>query len=285
MTIFFKFLILLLDDCTYLLAACADQYLNVFNVETGERVNQIEHNSQVLDCKFSLGSNEFFTVTRKVRYEPTSIHVYRSKDLTNTRALEALKIEAPQAVTCAVWGPLNNSIIAGCDDGSILMFSASNGSILGETTEHYGSITSISTDIDTSMFITTSEDKTAKLFDIRSLEVKKTYSLNENVNTAAISPIKALVALGGGKASVTTLTGQSSTYYDAHFFHLVFEEEIGKLKAHFGPVNSVAFSRNGKFFVTGGEDGYIKVFKFSDKFLKMSDDPETFYKLKKSEIQ
>ena len=35
-------------------------------------------------------------------------------------------------------------------------------------------------------------------------------------------------------------------HYDARFYHLVFEEEIGRVKGHFGPINSLAFHPDGK---------------------------------------
>ncbi len=44
---------------------------------------------------------------------------------------------------------------------------------------------------------------------------------------------------------VTTTTTKAGKF-DARFYHLVFEEEIGRVKGHFGPINSLAFHPDGK---------------------------------------
>ena len=55
------------------------------------------------------------------------------------------------------------------------------------------------------------------------------------------------VVLGGGQEAreVTTTTTKAGKF-DARFYHLVFEEEIGRVKGHFGPINSLAFHPDGK---------------------------------------
>ena len=42
-----------------------------------------------------------------------------------------------------------------------------------------------------------------------------------------------------------TTTGTKAGKFMARFFHLVFEEEIGRVKGHFGPINTVAFHPHG----------------------------------------
>lgn len=56
-------------------------------------------------------------------------------------------------------------------------------------TGHQKVITSMSKSADGSHFITGSHDKTAKLWDIRTLKVLKTYTTERPVNAAAISPL------------------------------------------------------------------------------------------------
>jgi len=55
------------------------------------------------------------------------------------------------------------------------------------------------------------------------------------------------VVLGGGQEAMeVTTTSTKVGKFDARFFHLVFEEEFGRVKGHFGPINTVAFHPDGK---------------------------------------
>ncbi len=46
-----------------------------------------------------------------------------------------------------------------------------------------------------------------------------------------------------------TTTSTRIGKFDARFFSLIFEEEFGRVKGHFGPINSVAFHPDGKGYV------------------------------------
>ena len=50
---------------------------------------------------------------------------------------------------------------------------------------------------------------------------------------------------------VTTTTTKAGKF-EARFFHMVFEEEIGRVKGHFGPINSLKFHPNGKRYLRAG---------------------------------
>ena len=64
------------------------------------------------------------------------------------------------------------------------------------------------------------------------------------------SILKPQVVLGGGQEAMdVTTTSSRIGKFDARFFHMVFEEEIGRVKGHFGPINSVTFHPDGKRFV------------------------------------
>uniref|UniRef100_A0A8C6QG09 Serine-threonine kinase receptor-associated protein n=1 Tax=Nannospalax galili TaxID=1026970 RepID=A0A8C6QG09_NANGA len=52
------------------------------------------------------------------------------------------------------------------------------------------------------------------------------------------------------------------------FFHLAFEEEFGRVKGHFGPINSVAFHPDGKSYSSGGEDGYVRIHYFDPQYFE-----------------
>jgi len=50
------------------------------------------------------------------------------------------------------------------------------------------------------------------------------------------------------------------------FFHLIFEDEIGSVPGHFGPVNVLSFSPDGEGFASGGEDGYVRLHHFDKSY-------------------
>ncbi|CAE7705060.1 TIF34, partial [Symbiodinium necroappetens] len=58
----------------------------------------------------------------------------------------------------------------------------------------------------------------------------------------------------------------ASGAFEALLWHMVYEEEIGSVKGHIGPLNSIAWFRDGAGFVTGGEDGYVRVHHFDKDY-------------------
>ena len=64
-----------------------------------------------------------------------------------------------------------------------------------------------------------------------------------------------------------TLTSSRQGKFESKFFHKVYAEEFGTVRGHFGPVNAVAYHPDGRGFVTGGEDGYIRLHHFDNDYL------------------
>ena len=54
----------------------------------------------------------------------------------------------------------------------------------------------------------------------------------------------------------------SSGGYEIHVMDLVHEEELGKVEGHFGPINWIAYHKDGKGFVTAGEEGVVRIYRF-----------------------
>ena len=131
---------------------------------------------------------------------------------------------------------------------------------------------------DRTYFITASKDKTAKvsfnvpyreplltpqIISARDLQLLKTYVSDTPLNTAAITPKKDFVILGGGQAAMdVTTTSSRQGKFEARFYHKIFEDEIGRVKGHFGPLNTVAVDPQGRGYASGGEDGYVRVHHF-----------------------
>ena len=48
--------------------------------------------------------------------------------------------------------------------------------------------------------------------------------------------------------------------------HFTFQEEFGRVKGHFGPINTVVFSPDGSGYASGGEDGYVRLHTFDQSY-------------------
>ena len=63
-----------------------------------------------------------------------------------------------------------------------------------------------------------------------------------------------------------TTTSSRQGKFESRFYHKVFEEEIGRVKGHFGPINYIAVRPDGKGYASGGEDGYVRVHHFDKSY-------------------
>ena len=123
------------------------------------------------------------------------------------------------------------------------------GEIIKSDNSHKASIQDLQFSKDKSYFITASKDSFSKLFDSETLDLLKVYKTDRPVNSAAISPIRPHIILGGGQEAMdVTTTSSKQGKFEVRFFHTVFEEEIGRVKGHFGPINTLAFNPDGKRF-------------------------------------
>ncbi len=64
----------------------------------------------------------------------------------------------------------------------------------------------------------------------------------------------------------------SAGHFEAKFFHMVFEDEFARVKGHFGPINTLVFHPEGNVFLSGGEDGYIRIQEFDEDYMEFDFD-------------
>ena len=196
-------------------------------------------------------------------------------------------------ITSSIWGTLEDTIISGHEGGEVMMWDMrkkTNESML-RIKPHGKKVMDLQRDKDGTCFVSASKDFTAKLFDIETLKELKVYRTEKPINSAAISPLKDHVLTGGGQEAVDAAVYSKSGKFEARFFHLVFEEEFGKVRDHFGPINSVAYHPDGRRYLkmkkydfylkkinyfniflfyfsysSGGEDGFIRVHYFDKSY-------------------
>jgi WD40 repeat protein len=108
--------------------------------------------------------------------------------------------------------------------------------------------------------------KPIQLYDARTLEVIKSYQDAQTpLNSSALIPGKPYILVGGGQeAMAVTTTSARQGNFEIRMWHVVFEEEVSRIKGGFGPCNSIAVHPEGKGYAIGGEDGYVRLHHFDE---------------------
>lgn len=259
-------------DSTRLITASADQTCKIWDVETGALLFTFEFEGPARSVNFSEGEKFAAITTDAFMGAIPTIHVkaidLRQKEQNTEDVLTITGVQG--RINRCVWGPLNQTLVSAGEDCIVRVWDSESGKMIRKSSpedSHQKNITSLSKSMDGSHFITGSLDKTAKLWDIRTLELLKVYQTERPINAVDISPLLEHIVLGGGQdaASVTTTSSRSGKF-EAIFFHKIFEEEIGAVKGHFGPLNALAFSPDGRSYSSGGEDGYVRLHHFDNDY-------------------
>ncbi|PKY08048.1 eukaryotic translation initiation factor 3 subunit 2I [Aspergillus campestris IBT 28561] len=262
---------------TILLATgSADNTVRLWNVKTGECVKVWDFPTAVKRVEFSPDGTKLLAVTEKRMGFLGTIAVLDINYGDGQGNFEPQAEEPSLRITCneskatvAGWGYMGKYIIAGHEDGSVSQYDAKTGDQLENVQAHEFDlqINDIQFSPDRTYFITASKDKTAKLLSTRNLAILKTYPSDTPLNSATITPKKDYVILGGGQAAMdVTTTSARQGKFEARFYHKVFEDEIGRVRGHFGPLNTVAVHPAGTAYASGGEDGYVRVHHFDKSY-------------------
>jgi len=202
--------------------------------------------------------------------QPACLFVYNiSEDIKTQEADPSREMYNQESgkIYSAEWGPLNQHIITANADGSVRKWSVETGVEEQKIQAHTKEVRCIQLSPDKTMFVTCSGDKSAKLFDTRSMKCIKTYKSDRPLNAVSISPLLTHVIVGGGQDAMNvTVTSSKVGHFQVDFFHLVYQEYMGAVKGHFGPVNTVAFAPDGKGYSSGSEDGYVRLHHFDKDY-------------------
>lgn len=104
-------------------------------------------------------------------------------------------------------------------------------------------------------------------------------------NSITVSDVFLQILIGGGQEAMSvTTTSARQGKFETRFWHKIFEEEVGRVKGHFGPINtyvslfflaakaypslSIAVHPAGTSYASGGEDGFIRVHHFDESYFR-----------------
>ena len=235
-------------------------------VRTGKAIYTWDLPVPVKCVEFSSCGNYIVSVLDSVMGYPGSVNVYEikrdEKDHTAVEfvaepifTIETEKDKELAPVCVAGWSIGSKYIIVGHKDGAVSKYEVNLKDHTYRYVEsirlHSQAVSDIQFSPDRTYFITSSRDATAHLVDVESFKVLKNYDADCPLNCACITPLKDFVILGGGQAAKdVTTTSASEGKFEARFYHKIFEDEIGRVKGHFGPLNCVAVSPQGTSYTS-----------------------------------
>lgn len=255
---------------TLLATGSADNTCKLWDVTTGKELASLKHITPVRAVGISLGDDMLLTVQDNIMGQKPIVFVWDlPRDIADLAGAKSkVSIEGhSDKINHALWGPLNDRIFTASDDSTVRIWDPKNGREVGRVSDHKKGVKEIQFSKDGGCFITASSDNTAKLFDTETLTCLKTYSAERPVNSAAISPLMDHVILGGGQEAATvTTTSTKEGKFETRFFDKVTEAELGSIKGHFGPINTLAFRPDGRSFASGAEDGFVRIHHFDPEY-------------------
>lgn len=247
----------------------ADNSATLWRADTGQHLHTWKFKSPVRCVAFNPGDDKIAVATMSLMGQDSNVYIFahdRNSDAQSDEPVVVLEGHESN-ITRVLWHPAGETIVTASEDRSLRKWDVASGQETDYLKAHKGDIKDCQFSPDYTMLVTASKDHTAKLWGYHNLELLKTYTVDHPVNSAAVSPIFPHVLLGGGQeASQVTTTTDRQGKFEAKIFHLVYEEEIGRVKGHFGPINTVAFSPNGRQYVSGGEDGFVRLHDFDEQY-------------------
>ncbi|KAF5319926.1 hypothetical protein D9611_011010 [Ephemerocybe angulata] len=262
------------DPSTELMVSgSADNSMKLWQVSTGKCLYTWEFPTAVKRVALNEEGTQIVCITEQRMGYQCAIRVFDiNRDEPTKQSKEPLHMFNPvgsKATVCA-FTPTPGVIITGHESGKVALFNVKSGEEIESNERAHGDvITDLQLSKDRTYCVTSSKDKSARIHDTKNLMVIKTYTTETPLNSAAIAPNRPYILLGGGQEAMSvTTTSLRQGKFETRFWHKVFEEEVGRVKGHFGPINTIAVHPNGTTYASGGEDGFVRVHHFDDSYYR-----------------
>ncbi|CAE6436764.1 unnamed protein product [Rhizoctonia solani] len=257
----------------FMLSGAADNMMKLWDASTGKCLYTWEFPTAVKRVAWSDDDKQILCITEQRMGYQGAIRVFtiNREDPTNQDADPYSEFNPVKSkATVAAFSYDNDIIITGHESGKVAAFDVKAGEeINANERAHSEPVTDLQMSLDRTYFITSSKDKTAKLHDTKTLDVLKNYATDGPLNSAAIAPGRPYILVGGGQEAMNvTTTSARQGKFETRFWHKIFEEEVGRVKGHFGPINTIAVHPAGIQYASGGEDGYVRLHTFDEGYFR-----------------
>ncbi|KAH8056431.1 hypothetical protein JL721_10031 [Aureococcus anophagefferens] len=203
--------------------------------ESGERVGTYElHNGAVWHLDVSWDSKLLVSGSADMHAKVWDVETGAElASFEHSGPVRSSGCRTPEAgeVKCQIvrWMPLGKAILCAFEDGQIKIHDSLSFEEIKCVPAHDSKIQCVSFNLTQTMLLTASADQTCKMWDLHDWTELKMFRSDRPLNAC-------------GK-------------FETQFFHLAYEEEFGRVKGHFGPINALAIAPDGKSFCSGAEGG------------------------------
>ncbi|KIY51537.1 WD40 repeat-like protein [Fistulina hepatica ATCC 64428] len=259
------------SESKYMVSGAADNTLRLWQVATGKCLYTWEFPTAVKSVSFSENDRQVVCITEQRMGFQCAIRVFNiNRDEGSKQSAEPAYMFNPigSKATVTAFTNMPKILVTGHESGKVALFNYETGEeIRSNERAHSDVVTDLQMSSDRSFFVTSSKDKCARIHDMKTLMVIKTFPTETPLNSAALTPNKPYVLLGGGQDAMSvTTTSLRQGKFETRFWHQVFEEEVGRVKGHFGPINTLAVHPAGTCYASGGEDGFVRVHHFDRSY-------------------
>lgn len=167
-------------------------------------------------------------------------------------------IDLPATPLSTAIAPPGSPIAIGLDNGTLCLYWPTTDQLKCDPTAHQKQILHLAFSPDSHFLASASFDETAKLWQVSStgLQLQQTLPHPAKVRAISFSPLGNLLATGAndGQIGVFQLDAQSKSSFQSPIFY----------QAHTGQVNSVEIDATGNYLLSGGADGYTRLWRLNE---------------------
>jgi WD40 repeat protein/tRNA A-37 threonylcarbamoyl transferase component Bud32 len=223
-------------DGNRIVTASKDRMARLWEARTGRLLGELAHVWWVRSAGFSPDGQRVLTVASNtvVLWEP------------GRRFHQAQQVSGSHA-RCAHFSPAGEHIVAGSQDGTAVIWKATDGKLVSKFTAHEKAIRSARFSPDGGRVVTASDDGTARVWEARSGRPLTPPLPHEG-------PVVAADFHPEGNWLVTGSADGTARLWDAQKGSAASEPF-----RHGGPVNEAAFSPNGDLLLTASDDGKVRL--------------------------
>jgi len=261
----------------------------LWDVYAGKKIKEFEGDPTLTIRNIDINSTDekvSFVISGRTKKSKSSVEMYRLFDLLNGFDMESLRKTADFKIdssenkfVTAKFSDINKKIFTSKEDGSVEIYNYYDDKALISKKIHSDVILDFDLSTRHDIMITAGKDGKLNVINTENLEVVSRFFPEKPtrlLNACKIAPSfnltetygsnKCSFIVGGGQESKdVTTTHTSAGGFEVLCYNMSNTEPVGIVSGHFGPVNALGFSGNGRCFASGGEDSTIRLHNFTEE--------------------